>query len=263
MGYLVCEKCGGHYELEDNESPEDFDDTCECGGKLNYIESLEEMKGVKLSSDSSISSERFFKKCPYCGFNNKYQAKFCKQCGKKLEKNLITRINDEINVLAVFIGLGVSCIVLIIGSLLFGSIVASASLDLSIYVGLVLIVMVFCGGTATGLVGCHDFKDGIMNGLILSLISLVILGFVVGVMLFITLGIAAAISSAFASYSSTAASSSSSIGTTSASSDSGSLDFIFTIIKGVIILVMVFISGAVGGSFGVFLKNGFKNMTTR
>jgi rRNA maturation endonuclease Nob1 len=56
------------------------------GEKLNYIESLEEMKGVKLSSDSSISSERFFKKCPYCGFNNKYQAKFCKQCGKKLEK---------------------------------------------------------------------------------------------------------------------------------------------------------------------------------
>jgi hypothetical protein len=32
-GLLVCENCGGHYELEDNESPEDFDDTCECGGK--------------------------------------------------------------------------------------------------------------------------------------------------------------------------------------------------------------------------------------
>jgi hypothetical protein len=34
-GYLVCEECGGHYELRPGESPEDFEE-CECGGKLNY-----------------------------------------------------------------------------------------------------------------------------------------------------------------------------------------------------------------------------------
>lgn len=38
MGYLICDKCGGQYELKDGESPDDFD-KCECGGKLNYSES--------------------------------------------------------------------------------------------------------------------------------------------------------------------------------------------------------------------------------
>ena len=36
MGYIVCDKCQGYYELQPGEYPEDFDDTCECGGKLRY-----------------------------------------------------------------------------------------------------------------------------------------------------------------------------------------------------------------------------------
>lgn len=36
MGYVICEKCGGYYELQPGEHPEDFSDTCECGGKLRY-----------------------------------------------------------------------------------------------------------------------------------------------------------------------------------------------------------------------------------
>jgi heat shock protein HtpX len=34
-GYLVCDKCGGYYELQPGESPEDFEQ-CQCGGKLEY-----------------------------------------------------------------------------------------------------------------------------------------------------------------------------------------------------------------------------------
>jgi hypothetical protein len=45
MPYLICSKCGGYYELEEDESPEDFD-RCHCGGKLIYSENLEnESKG--------------------------------------------------------------------------------------------------------------------------------------------------------------------------------------------------------------------------
>lgn len=33
MGYLVCEKCGGYYEFQKGEFPEDFE-SCQCGGKL-------------------------------------------------------------------------------------------------------------------------------------------------------------------------------------------------------------------------------------
>ena len=36
MSYLVCDKCGSYYELQPGESPEDFTDQCECGGKLFY-----------------------------------------------------------------------------------------------------------------------------------------------------------------------------------------------------------------------------------
>jgi len=39
MGYLVCEKCEGYYELQENESPQEFV-SCECGGNLKYAENL-------------------------------------------------------------------------------------------------------------------------------------------------------------------------------------------------------------------------------
>lgn len=40
MTYLICEQCGGYYELQEGEKVEDFSDECECGGKLRYAESL-------------------------------------------------------------------------------------------------------------------------------------------------------------------------------------------------------------------------------
>ena len=39
-GYVVCEECGGYYELEEGESPDDFE-SCSCGGKLKYVKNLE------------------------------------------------------------------------------------------------------------------------------------------------------------------------------------------------------------------------------
>jgi hypothetical protein len=41
MGYLFCDKCGGYYKLQEGESEEDFD-TCQCGGKLRYVDNLDE-----------------------------------------------------------------------------------------------------------------------------------------------------------------------------------------------------------------------------
>ncbi|MFA0833577.1 MAG: hypothetical protein ACC609_06175 [Methanobacterium formicicum] len=33
---MVCNKCMEYYELQPGESPNDFTDECECGGKLEY-----------------------------------------------------------------------------------------------------------------------------------------------------------------------------------------------------------------------------------
>ena len=39
-GYLVCDKCNGYYKLQSGESPQDFTNKCECGGKLTYKDSI-------------------------------------------------------------------------------------------------------------------------------------------------------------------------------------------------------------------------------
>ncbi len=56
-GYLVCDKCGGYYKLQSGESQEDFE-KCQCGGKLNYFEHVDETKieniDQKLTYDEEI-----------------------------------------------------------------------------------------------------------------------------------------------------------------------------------------------------------------
>ena len=41
MGYVICEKCGGYYELSEGESANDLD-TCQCGGNLRHVNSINE-----------------------------------------------------------------------------------------------------------------------------------------------------------------------------------------------------------------------------
>jgi heat shock protein HtpX len=37
---LVCDACGGYYELQPDEASDDFSDECECGGKLEHKSKL-------------------------------------------------------------------------------------------------------------------------------------------------------------------------------------------------------------------------------
>ena len=76
-GYLVCEECGGYYELQPGELPTDFTNKCECGGKLKYLETLE-------SSDKNIEEMTATTICPHCGAENPEDAKLCKSCKRIL-----------------------------------------------------------------------------------------------------------------------------------------------------------------------------------
>jgi hypothetical protein len=42
MPYEICEECSGYYELQKGESPDDFE-LCQCGEKLSYSESIDEI----------------------------------------------------------------------------------------------------------------------------------------------------------------------------------------------------------------------------
>lgn len=79
---LVCNNCGGVYELKIDESPDDFT-VCECGGSLKYVEKFENsINSTKTLEDTPSDTLEF---CPECGTPKKSYSKFCKICGKEFK----------------------------------------------------------------------------------------------------------------------------------------------------------------------------------
>lgn len=70
-GYLICDKCGGYYELQEGESLEDYEE-CECGGKLKYgTLPLTRDESEKYISDKSDNVDEKNKLVSFVNFNNK------------------------------------------------------------------------------------------------------------------------------------------------------------------------------------------------
>lgn len=83
MGYLICESCGGYYELQKDESPDDFSDKCHCGGHLNYKDS------IQLDQEESQNIL-----CPSCDTLNPNFAVFCSECGHRFTKEFDLNDNE-------------------------------------------------------------------------------------------------------------------------------------------------------------------------
>lgn len=58
MGYLICEECGGYYELKYGESHKDFEPTCTCGGSLYYTDDLD----IFLKEYKRVNVDKKFRK---------------------------------------------------------------------------------------------------------------------------------------------------------------------------------------------------------
>lgn len=100
MPYLVCEECGGYYQLNKGESPDDFE-SCLCGGKLTYTEdnpedNPEDNRKEKFEDGGDDRSSAYengilsgkFKEdvkliCPNC-LSEDEDGVFCSNCGGKL-----------------------------------------------------------------------------------------------------------------------------------------------------------------------------------
>ncbi len=196
--------------------------------------------------------------CPSCGYNNNPNAVFCKKCGVNLytgEKNLINHINSRINLLAVFLGLAVSLIILFIGGIFYGSLLASGTLNLIVFAGLVLFSMSFIGGIVTGLLGNDDPSDGLINGGFLSLILLINLGFVIGVIWLIFIAVSSYLASALQAYTGGLISPSN-VG--NSTSQSNPVESFSSIIQFILILIVTFFGGVLGGGLGAYIKKSFK-----
>ena len=190
--------------------------------------------------------------CTKCGSDNKANAQFCKNCGTNLidSENIISRINGQINLLAVFIGLIISIVILFVGALLFGEVLTSG-FNLSIYVGIVLLTMAFFGSIVTGMLCSEDHDVGYVNGAFLSLFIIVITGFFLGILIFVFIGITASIASALSSFSSLA----------STSTTTSSTSFLYNwlnLLEVIGLIIMLFLSGGIGGALGAFIKNALK-----
>jgi hypothetical protein len=69
MPYLVCDKCGSYYELQSDESPEDFTLKCECGGNLKYVQNLNNVnESQKICPNCGSVTGNDDETCPYCNF---------------------------------------------------------------------------------------------------------------------------------------------------------------------------------------------------
>jgi hypothetical protein len=144
MSYLVCDKCGGYYELQPGESPDDFTDKCECGGHLRYVQNLND-------------DENLQKVCPKCGSLIEDNNETCPTCGFELKMSSLTEKQIIFGVLwdvfsisilmvgAIFIVYAIG--IVIIPAFLNPNLTSDFYTDIWIIVMISLLAIVLVGGT--------------------------------------------------------------------------------------------------------------------
>lgn len=138
--YIVCEKCGGFYELKNGESLEDFE-SCECGGKLKAVKKI----------------------------NNKAQQSKTDQNHKNIKERFSTNSERIINFKAISIGtITVLILSILFSALLNGNILISYVLNTS------YIPFTFLAAIITSYIVGKNLKNGIINGIISGLIATII-----------------------------------------------------------------------------------------
>lgn len=165
MGYLVCNKCGGTYELQEGESADDFD-KCECGGKLNYKESI--------VSTPVSPKEKNIINCPKCGHENLNNVKFCGSCGENLikEKTNFKSLFKTLNFDIILIGSLLTILLLILSKILLFDIVTGqepvTNNEKSAYT-LIYFIIIMMGSFIPGILKKIDYKIAALHGAIIMI----------------------------------------------------------------------------------------------
>lgn len=204
MAYVICEKCGGYYELEKGESVDDFD-TCQCGGDLSYAEKLPQKQNDKpkliCSNCMKENEDGIF--CPKCGgrlitvkkgkavnsINNFEESKELEKLSQKASKKDKAANNDfkvpkdllaRISGLGVILSIGFYIISVLISIFLIVLLMVGSDFDvynpfsvLSILILVILVIVVLMtvsGAIAAYVSKSEEYLDGALNGIAVGLI---------------------------------------------------------------------------------------------
>lgn len=176
MSYLICDKCGKYYELNEGKSSFNYD-KCECGGKLTYTDSLNEFKNIKPHYDYPEIN------CPNCGVKKDEKSLECSNCGHKFGEIKIPKNNRGISWLGVAVGFGFLMTTTLLAVLaIFGTNIPERAEDIPTKVlmafGIIaMVVSVISGLISSYIGGSVNLKNGMINGGLVG----VILGLVVGI----------------------------------------------------------------------------------
>lgn len=247
MTRVKCKECGKEYELNSGDNPGNFQ--CDCGGNLEYKIETTTKKRMKTVSDFKEANNEYSK----VKSNKSYNKDF-----KRLKK-FIEDVNKAINPLAFIIGLGVSVVVLIIASMIFGALLVITGIDSIMFYGTItLVTMTLIGSLVTGFLGSHHLDEGVINGTLLSLILLIGMGLIIGFILFIVVGYISSMLASLSSLSTVGSSTAANATSSSASSPTSSITSWMNIIYGIVGIILTIIAGAGGGALGVFIKKKLK-----
>ena len=219
MGYVVCEKCGGYYELEEGESLDNFNG-CQCGGNLSYTEKIseepEKIDKPKLICSNCMKENESGIFCSSCGgrliavkggkavnniknFEESNELEELSRRASRKEKSYSTNFNESrdlferVNWLGVLAGTGFFVIsMVIVGLILFVSVISRYSYGYSSYdysgfavafvIAMILgLLLAIASGVLTAYVSrSRDYVDGLINGFLVGLISSVVIGLLGG-----------------------------------------------------------------------------------
>ncbi len=176
-----------------------------------------------------------------------------------MAENIVVQINNEINLLAVFIGLIISILILFMGAFSFGGVASTGMANVLNYLFMVLMAMVFFGSIVSGFLGSTKLLNGLYNGAFLSLIIMVFTGLVMGIFLFLIVGIETSINSALNSL---VSSSGLSTFVTAPTINLSSSIFgnQFGWLQLILVGILMFIAGIIGGGAGFYLKQIIKQI---
>jgi hypothetical protein len=174
-----------------------------------------------------------------------------------MAENIVDQINNRINFLSVFLGLIVSILILFMGAFSFGGVVTTGMGNVLNYLFMVLLIMVFFGSILSGFLGSKNFLDALFNGAFLSLVIIVFTGLVMGIFLFFIVGIESSLNSALSSMVSSSGLASFITApkiniTSSIIGNQGSN--IFTWFQLILVAILLFIAGLIGGTAGFYIK---------